>query len=146
MNIRHHDLKEKLPEEWWIAAGMPNFIRSASAYRCDHAAAGGRRMCLIPIVDIGPIQRNPSVPVFNANSWEGISARERVERIFHAFAANATLPPIELTKQAGRYPFDLRDGVHRLFCSIAAGYTEIPAVRFFDLAALDAGRDLEELC
>jgi len=125
---------------------MPNFVRSASAYRCDHEAAEPRRVCLIPILDIGPFRRASGVPIFNDDRENGISARERVERILHAFAVNAALPPIKLTKQAGRYPFDLRDGAHRLLCSIAAGFTEIPAVRFIDLAALDAGSDLEELC
>ncbi len=146
MNVRHHDLKEVLPDEWWVAAGMSNFVRSASAYRCDDSIAGGRRVSLIPIVDIGPVQRTHGVRVFNAHSWEGISARERVERILHAFAMNGTLPPIELTKQAGRYPFCLKDGVHRVYCSIAAGFTHIPAIKFIDLEAFDAGLDLEELC
>jgi hypothetical protein len=125
---------------------MPNFVRAASAYRCDHAAAGERRVCLIPIADIGPVPRRDGVPVFNDDHWDGISARERVERILRGFAVNGALPPVELTKQAGRYPFYLKAGVHRLYCSIAAGFTEIPAVKFIDLEALDAGRDVEELC
>ena len=44
------------------------------------------------------------------------------------------------------HPFCLKDGVHRLYCSLAAGYTEIPAVKAFNLEACDAERDLEELC
>jgi len=99
-----------------------------TAYRCNYAAAGGRRVCLIPIVDIGPVLRGPGVPIFN--SWEEISARERVERILHGFVVNDALPPVELTQQAGRYPFSLRDGLHRVYCSIAAGFTEIPAIKF----------------
>jgi hypothetical protein len=146
MYIDHHGVMENLPNEWWIAAGMPNFIRSASAYRCDHAAAGSRRVCLVLIADIGPVLRTPGVPVFNADSWEGISAKDRVERILHAFVEDDALPPVELTKQAGRYLFDLKHGMHRLYCSIAAGFTEIPAVKFIDVTALDAGRDIEEVC
>lgn len=116
---------------------MSNFVRAESAYHCDHAAAGGRRVCLIPIMDIGPVRRAPGVPVFD---------RERVERILHAFVVNGALPPVELTKQAGRYPFYLKDGLHRVYCSIAARFTEIPAIKSIDLEALDAGRDIEELC
>ncbi len=142
MEISHHGVREELPDEWWIAAGMLNFVRAESAYHCDRAAAG-RRVCLIPIVDIEPVRR---IPVFNAHSWEGILAKERVERILRAFVANGALPPVELTKQEGRYPFCLKDGLHRLYCSIAAGFTEIPSMKFIDLAALDAGRDIEELC
>ena len=146
MEISHHEVRTELPEEWWTAAGMSNFVRAASAYRCDHAAAGGRRVCLIPIVDIGPFRRAPGIQVFNADSWEGISARDRVERILRAFVVNDALPPVELTKQAGRYPFSLNGGLHRVYCSIAAGFTEIPAIKFIDFEALDAGRNIEELC
>jgi hypothetical protein len=136
MEISHHGVRAELPDEWWLAARMSNFVRAESAYRCDHAAAGGRRVCLIPIMDIGPIRRTPGVPVF--------SSRERVERILRAFVANGALPPVELTKQAGF--FYLKDGLHRVYCSIAAGFTEIPAIKFIDLEALDAGRNIEELC
>jgi hypothetical protein len=146
MKISHHSVSTELPDEWLIAAGMSKFVLSAASYRCDHAAAGGRRVCLIPIPDIGPVRRTSGVPVFNANTWAGISARERVEHILRAFVVDDALPPIELTKQAGRYPYCLNDGVHRLYCSIAAGFTEIPAVKFIDLEAFDAGRDIEELC
>lgn len=90
-------------------------------------------MCLIPIADIEPVHRAPGVPVFNDSIEEGISARERVERILRAFVANDALPPVELAKQAGRYPFRLKAGLHRLYCSIAAGFTEIPAVKALDL-------------
>lgn len=146
MIVSHQDTTVDLPDEWWVASGMPKFVRSASAYRCDHATAAGRRVCLVPIVDIGPVHRTPGVPVFTAHSWEGISARQRVERILHAFAVNGTLPPVELTKQAGRYPFCLKDGVHRVYCSIASGFTHIPAMTFIDLEAIDAGLALEDLC
>jgi len=64
------------------------------------------------------------------------------------FVENAELPPVELSRQteSGAHPFCLKDGVHRLYCSLAAGYTEIPAVKAFNLEACDAERDLEELC
>jgi hypothetical protein len=64
------------------------------------------------------------------------------------FVRNVELPPVELLRQTnpGPYPFCLKNGVHRLYCSLAAGYTHIPAVKAFDLEAFNAGRDLEELC
>ena len=146
MTVSHHGVGTALPDEWWAAAGMSNFVLSATAYRCDQAQAGGLRVCLIPIADIEPVHRAPGVPVFNDSIEEGISARERVERILRAFVANDALPPVELAKQAGRYHFRLRAGLHRLYCSIAAGFTEIPAVKALDLKAFDAGLDIEELC
>ncbi len=146
MKVRHHDSEIDLPDEWWIAAGMPKFFPSSSAYRCDHVAIGHRRVCLIRIADIEPVRRAAGVRVFN--DCEGVSASERVQRILRGFVQNAELPPVELLRQTkpGPYPFCLKNGVHRLYCSLAARYTDIPAVKFFDLAAFDAGRDLEELC
>lgn len=148
MIVNHHDLTVELPDEWWVEAGMSDFAPSSSAYRCDHVAARARRVCLIRITDIEPVQRAPGVPVFNDRSWDGISAMERVQSILRAFVQNAELPPVELVRQTkpGPYLFSLKDGVHRLYCSVAAGYTDIPAVKAFDLEAFDAGRDLEELC
>ena len=148
MKVSHHDLKVELPDEWWIAAGMSNFAPCSSAYRCDHVAAGHRRVCLIRITDIEPVRRAAGVPVFNDRCWDGISARERVQSIIRGFIQNAELPPVELSRQTmpGPYLFCLKNGVHRLYCSLAAGYTDIPAVKAFDLEAFDADRDLEELC
>lgn len=141
MQISHQGLSTELPDGWWVA---PGFIPPASAYRCDHSKAGGRRVCLIPIASIGPVHRAPGVPIFNDS--EGISAKDRVEQILRGFVANDALPPVELNKQEGRYPFALKAGMHRLYCSIAAGFTEIPAVKFIDLETLAAGREIEELC
>jgi hypothetical protein len=141
MMINHNGVETELPDEWWTAAGMPNFVRMASAYLCDHAATGGRHVCLIPIADIEPVPRTPAF-----RNWEGISARERVESILRAIVADIALPPVQLTRQATGYPFSLKDGLHRLYCSIAAGFTDIPAVKFIDMKALDAGRDIQELC
>ena len=73
---------------------------------------------------------------------------ERVQRILRGFVQNAELPPVELLRQTktGPYPFCLKDGVHRLYCSLAAGYINIPAVKAFDRESFDSGRALEELC
>jgi hypothetical protein len=78
MKLRHHDLEIDLLDEWWIGAGMFNFVPSSSAYRCDHVTAGHQRVCLIRIADIAPVRRAPGVPIFNDSSWEGISASLRV--------------------------------------------------------------------
>lgn len=147
MIICHHGLNAELPDEWWITTGMLNFVRSSAAYRCDQASVGNRRVCLIRITDIGQARRTPGVPVFNDSSEEGIPAIERVQRILRGFVQNAALPPIELSRQPGLYPFFcLINGLHRLYCSLAAGYTHIPAVKAFDLRAFDAGLEIEELC
>jgi hypothetical protein len=147
MRVFHHDRWVELPDEWWVSAGMSGFAVSSLAYRYAPDAAG-RRVCLIRIVDIEPARRGPGVAVFNDDIEEGIAAKERVQRILRGFLENAELPPVELSKQAGPipYPFRLNHGVHRLYCSLAAGYTHVPAVKFLDSAVLDEGRDIAELC
>jgi hypothetical protein len=145
MMIKHHDSVEELPDDWWDEAGMRAFTKSSTAYRCDLAATN-QRVCLIPITEIEPVSRAPGVPIFNPSSWEGMSAKDRVQRILKGFVQDVELPPVQLTKHTGQSPFRLKDGVHRLYCSIAAGFTDIPAVNFIDLETLDAGLELEELC
>lgn len=148
MKVRHHDLEVELPDEWWVAAGMSNFAPLSSAYRCDHISAGHRRVCLIRIADIEPVRRAPGVPIFNDSPLDGTPASERVQCILRGFVQNAELPPVEVLRQtkSGLYRFCLKDGTHRLYCSLAAGYTEIPAVKAFNSESSDPGRELGELC
>jgi len=64
------------------------------------------------------------------------------------FVKNAELPPVEVLRQTGSgpYRFCLKNGTHRLYCSLAAGYTKIPAVKALDSESTDTGRELGGLC
>jgi hypothetical protein len=66
------------------------------------------------------------------------TARERVLRLLRRFRAGDSIPPVEVVvcPPGYAYPYKLTHGAHRLYCSLAAGFTHIPAVNGFDWSAL----------
>ncbi len=135
MIFYHHDLKVELDDGWWAEAQMADFVPSGTAYRVDLAAAKGQKVFEARIDEISPARRKPGVGIFNNN--EEITARERVLRILNGFRAGAAIPPIELVDMSAGSPFryKLTAGTHRLYCSLAAGFTHIPAMEGFDITA-----------
>jgi hypothetical protein len=128
LEITHHDLKVPLPDEWWSEAGMDKFVRTSNAF---HVARHDSRQKIfeVRIYDVGPVHRSEGVCIFNNSIDDGLTARERVVRILRGFMAGDAIPPVEIiggdAKDLHRYK--LVHGTHRLYCSIAAGFTHIPA-------------------
>jgi hypothetical protein len=135
MIFYHHDLKIELDDAWWAEAQMADFVAPGRAYRVDIAGAKGQRIFEARIDEVGPVRRKPGVGIFNKN--EELTARERVQRILNGFQSNAAIPPIELVDAPAGSPFRymLTAGTHRLYCSLAAGFTHVPAVEGFDITA-----------
>lgn len=135
MKIIHHDLEVELNDEWWEAAGMNLFIPKTRAYLTHQVFCENQPLFEVPIEDVGPVRRAPGVGIFN-ESEEGTSARDRVVSILSGFRSNVPIPPVQIvTRQAGYpYPYKLVAGAHRLYCSLAAGFTYIPAIKGFDWA------------
>jgi hypothetical protein len=135
MIFYHRDLKIQLDDSWWAEAQMGGFVPSSNAYRVDVAAAKGQRVFEARIDEIGPVQRKPGVGIFNSN--EEMTARQRVLRILYGFRTSAAIPPIELVDAPAGSPFryKLTAGTHRLYCSLAAGFSHVPAVEGFDITA-----------
>ena len=146
MILKHQDLTVELNDEWLLEAEMINFAPLSEAYIVDHKFFSDHKVCLIPIKNIAPVRRSSGVPIFSNRDLDGISAKERVIRLLRGFVKQAEIPPIELKKTTGKYPYELADGCHRLYCSLAAGFTHIPAVPAFDLEAFDKRIRPEDLC
>jgi hypothetical protein len=127
VKIGHHDLMTDLNDEWWAEAGMHSFAPTSWAYRCDRYAVE------VPIADIGPVGLPRRLnDIFRDNPDMGISARERVLKILWGFRCGEAIPPVEVVEGAGyAHKYRLTDGVHRLYSSIAAGFTNVPTVRGF---------------
>jgi hypothetical protein len=137
MMIHHHDLTIELYDEWWKEAGMEGFTPSSPSY-ASAIDKDGRRICSIEIRDIAPFRRLPGVPIFNDSHFEGITAAERVTRILRGFIAGVPIPPIEVVElSGGPHRFKSVNGAHRLYCSLAAGFTHVPAVEGYDFEPLD---------
>ena len=98
-----------------------------------------RRVYQVAIKEIAPVRRAPGIPIFNDSDDTGLSARERVVAILRGFRNSSKIPPVEVVsaEQASSHLFKLTHGVHRLYCSLAAGFTHVPAVIGLDINALD---------
>jgi hypothetical protein len=139
MRFTHHDLSIDLEDDWWAEAEMPGFVRASNAYRADPSFAKDEPILEIPIADIGPVHR--SVGIFR-NSEDGIPARERVLKILRGFRQGDAIPPIQVVecKSGSAHRYKLTAGTHRLYCSLAAGFTHVPAVKGFDWGSIGVHR------
>jgi len=133
MEINHHNRKFELDDAWWVEAGMGNFAPKRRAYRVDKEKAEGKEILEIKIEDISTVKRDPSVNIFpNDCINTGRTARARTVEILQGFAGDAAMGPVEVYPESSdsKFPYELKDGTHRLYCSLAAGFTHIPATKF----------------
>src|SRR5271167_1473529 len=135
MEFTHHGLPIVLNDDWWAEADMARFTPSTTAYHVDPRAFPGQRIFEVRIEDIGPVCRAPGVGIFNDDQSTKASARERVLAILLGFRSGSMIPPVEVVNAPAlsAYPYKLVHGTHRLYCSLAAGFSHVPAVEGFDI-------------
>jgi hypothetical protein len=111
----------EIPDEWWAAAGMKGFTATAGAYRSIPGAIE------VQLRVIEPPYRNSSVP----KDCHGFD-RLRLISILGAIAAGEKMKPVPLLKlpvsdlHPAPYGYRVRDGFHRFYASIAAGFECLP--------------------
>jgi len=135
MILTHHDLKIELSDAWWAEAGMAHFVPAGRAFRPDLEAAKGEAIFEARIDEVGPLRRNPGVGIFNDN--EVATARERVVRILKGFREGVEIPPVILVKDTSGsvFRYKISHGSHRFYCSLAVGFSHVPAVEGIDFTA-----------
>jgi hypothetical protein len=112
----------ELPDDWWREAGMVGFDPAGRpAYR---STDGGE---LVPLREIEPPYRKVTSP----QHWCGFS-RVRMVKILQGIASGTEIDDlVQLTlltvDNAVCYRFQVIDGCHRYFASVAAGFEFIPA-------------------
>ena len=118
----NHPCDFEIPDDWLAEAGMDGFIRKRSAYQ---SLAGAR---LVPLVEIEPPKRNPAV----VKDWRGFD-RARMVSVLKGIAIGAEIPPVPLLElPTGTCPFPapyrcrVKDGFHRFYASVAAGFECLP--------------------
>jgi len=128
----HHDLLVELNDGWWAEADMAGFVPKSKSYRAP-SFYKDQPVYEVCIEEVGPVIRVPGVGIFNDSEEDG-PARERVLRLLRGFQAGDTIPPVQvLVGQPGYgYRYKLIHGAHRFYCSLAAGFTHVPAVEGFD--------------
>lgn len=114
----------ELPDAWLTEAGMDAFQPSASAYASTPSAV------LVALREIEPPYRAPGHP----KDWRGFD-RVRLISVLKGIAAGAEIEPVPLRRlpeeafpDFAPYRFRVRNGVHRFYASIAAGFEHLPAV------------------
>ena len=111
-----------IPDDWWMEAGMTGFKPSGSAYRSSAIAK------FIPLREIEPPFRHPEYPL----DCRGFD-RARLISVLSGFVANMeietvplfALPALESWEPAP-FRYRVKDGFHRFYASIAAGFTCLP--------------------
>lgn len=130
MILRHHGFEIELDDAWWTEAGMESFVPTSLTYTVNSSGASSSSILYVLIEDIAPVRRNLGINIFNANENTGQTARERVLWILNGFVLGDEIPPVEIVRELEESPhqYRLKDGTHRLYCSLAAGFTHVPAV------------------
>jgi hypothetical protein len=105
----------EIPAEWLAEVGLQNFKAPRSAIRCAVPHE------LIAIADIEPLVR--LVPL-DANGFR----RAKILPVLEMIRDDCPCAePVYVARQAGEWPYFLRDGVHRYYASRTLGFTHLPA-------------------
>jgi len=133
VRFTHGNCHYTIPDEWWDEAGMSSVVLEGSAYPSGPSPFPGIEVTLVAVENIAPVHRKATHGVFNDHPESG-TAHDRVLSILKGFRSGARIPPIEVSRVPVPVPqeFKLIHGVHRLYCSIAAGFPSIPAVQVID--------------
>jgi hypothetical protein len=134
MQLNHRGFAYYVPDEWWIEAGMGMFVPARRAYRGGAPDWPNLPVIELEIDDIEPVQRSLSDGVFNDSPNAG-TARSRVVSILRGFREDVAITPVDVSRrQSDEGPqYKLIHGVHRLYCSLAAGFSHVPAVVVADV-------------
>jgi hypothetical protein len=114
----------EIPDDWWVEAGMPGFRPASASYLSSDPAAQ-----VIRLRDIEPPFRFPE----HAKDFQGFD-RERLVRILSGFVAGAAIEPVpllalpEVEFQPWPFRYRPRDGFHRFYAAVAAGFGSLPGI------------------
>ena len=120
------DIQFDLPDDWWQISGMTGFRPLSNAYRFSSDPRWPTQV--VPITQIQPPVRDAGVV--------GLSGARTID-ILKGFVADTPLPPAPVHTPPGAAldRYWVRDGYHRYYCSIAAGFSCLPVavMPYFDI-------------
>ena len=106
----------EIPDEWWIDAGMKDYVPCTEHYHTNLSVC----TAIVLLKEVEPPQRDNGFWFRNKESVLEVLRKMRDE--------DEVLEPIEvwsLAKKASK-KYIVRDGFHRFYLSIAAGFRKIP--------------------
>jgi hypothetical protein len=113
----------ELPDEWLTEAGLNGFMPTTLAYHSTSDAV------LVPLREIEPPFRTPEC----SKDWRGFD-RRRLLAALKGIVAKTEIEPVPLVKLSPRsqlvpapYGYRVRDGFHRFYASVIAGFECLPA-------------------
>ena len=109
----------EIPDDWWQFCDMENFRRATTFYLYSQRDVGVQT---VPIAVVRPPERDARVVGFHKN---------RLAPIMLAFTSDrCAVPAVPVRELAGsgRYRYEVLDGYHRYYASVAAGYTRLPVI------------------
>ena len=114
----------EIPDEWWRSAGMEDFVPRTAYYNTDLSACSE----ILLVEEVEPPLRE------KCEFW--FRNRETVIEVLEKIRSGEKLDPIEVwsREKSNSKKFKVRDGFHRFYLSIAAGYSKLPVkINDFDL-------------
>lgn len=108
-----------IPDDWWQFCDMENFEPATPFYLYSQRDPGVQT---VPIADVKPPERDASVVGLHKN---------RIAPILLAFTSDrCAVPAVPVRELADRGPcrYEVIDGYHRYYASVAAGYTRLPVL------------------
>ena len=120
----HVDFPFDIPDTWWFKAEMAEFQPKAPQYRADLSDLDGQTILSVCVGKVEPLRSR------KLNNGYGLfSDEERVVKILRGFIENTETPPVQVVKQppGSDYVYRLYNGTHRFYCSVAAGFSHVPA-------------------
>lgn len=114
----------EIPDDWWAEAGMSGFRPASASYLSSDPAAQ-----IILLREIEPPFRFPE----HRKDFGGFD-RGRLVSILSGFAAGAAIEPVPLLAlptpefQPAPFRYRPRDGFHRFYASVAAGFNSLPGI------------------
>jgi hypothetical protein len=120
----HFPCEFEIPDDWIAEAGAQDFSPNTAAYGASAKA------CDTPLTEVEPPPRLAHVRL----SWRGLD-RDRFVRVLTWIVLAVPIEAVPVAEMpfvdfgSSPYRFRVRDGVHRFYASIAAGFTHLPLDR-----------------
>jgi hypothetical protein len=109
----------RIPADWEDAADMAAFAVEGRHYDVD----SDEPWLSVRIAEIAPLKRHRGPSGFSEDGFN----EQRMISILQAFRNEMHLPPVELIEKCpDGYRYQLYNGVHRYYASVAAGFSHLP--------------------